>query len=355
MPLKVTRRKDTGTLFIVGRVKLPTGERIRVRARAGSNRVDLAAEEAAALEARILRDAYHGKRRGVRRFAEAVESYLKAEARADGDKKRLRRIMIALGDVTLDAVDQAAVYRVRSAILAVDASPATVRRGVITPIRAVLNHANELGWCEVPKFRVPKQPEGRTLYLLPAEAERLIAAAAPHIKVLIILLLDTGARMSEALELDWRDVDLQGGRAIFWRTKSGHRRNAALSPRTVAVLASLPHREGRVIRWTARDGRRTAEYADRGRAGGGQIKRAWAGAIRRAGLDPALTPHDLRHSWASWHYAVHRDLLLLKRDGGWSSVVLCERYAHLLPAGQEASIRAFWGIGEIAGVEGARA
>jgi integrase len=348
MPLKVVRRKDTGTLQISGIVRLPDGARLNVRQRAASDRLELAREEAAALEARILRDAYHGERRGARSFAEAVGSYLNADDRAAGDQRRLLRIMNALGDVRLGQVDPAAVQRVRVKMLAPDASPATVRRGVITPIRAVMNHAHELGWCDVPKFKVPKQPEGRTLYLLPAEAERLLAAAVPHIATLALLLLDTGARMSEALELDWRDVDLQGGRAIFWRTKSGHRRTAALSPRTVAALASLAHREGRLIRW--QHGRRRAtEYADRNREGGGQIKTAWKATLRRAGLDPELRPHDLRHSWATWHYAVHRDLLLLKAAGGWSSVVLVERYAHLLPQGQEDAIRAFWGTTAVIG------
>jgi len=39
------------------------------------------------------------------------------------------------------------------------------------------------------------------------------------------------------------------------------------------------------------------------------------------------------------HYAQHRDLLALKIEGGWSSVALVERYAHLLPVGQEEAIR----------------
>jgi len=34
-------------------------------------------------------------------------------------------------------------------------------------------------------------------------------------------------------------------------------------------------------------------------------------------------------------------LLLLKQAGGWSSVALLERYAHLLPAGQESAIKDF--------------
>ncbi len=54
-----------------------------------------------------------------------------------------------------------------------------------------------------------------------------------------------------------------------------------------------------------------------GRREGRQIKTAWRGG-RRAKLAPELTPHDLRHTWASWHYALNRDLLLLKVEGGWS-------------------------------------
>jgi integrase len=46
--------------------------------------------------------------------------------------------------------------------------------------------------------------------------------------------------------------------------------------------------------------------------------KSWYGALRRAGLDPELTPHDLRHTWASWHYTFNRDLLALKQEGGWS-------------------------------------
>jgi integrase len=113
--------------------------------------------------------------------------------------------------------------------------------------------------------------------------------------------------------------------------------------------SALPDRRGEVFRH--RGGR---AYEDHGRAYGGQIKTAWRGALRRAGLAPELTPHDLRHTWASWHYALHRDLLALKIEGGWSSVALVERYAHLLPAGQEAAIREFFGWHQI-GTNGARA
>lgn len=337
MPLKVVQRKDTKAVTISGTVRLPDGSRVRIRTRAGSDDKRLAEEEARALEARILRDAYHGERRGSRSFSEAVVSYVESAPRAASTKTLLNRLLRAVGDVPLSAINQQTVVRARRAMLSTTAKPATFTRHVIVPLRAVMMHAHRLGWCDAPVFEIPKQPAGRTRYLLPSEAERLVNAAAPHVRVLLVVLLCTGARMSEALELEWRDVDLIGRRAIFWRTKSGSRRVASLPGRAVHALANTSARDGRVIRTGS-----GTPYRDSDRQGGGQIKTAWKATLRRAGLDPELTPHDLRHTWASWHYAVHRDLLRLKMEGGWSSVALVERYAHLLPAGQEEEIRRFW-------------
>ncbi len=331
--LRVIRRKDTGALTIVGTV---AGQRIRRRAQSNDRR--LAEEEAAAIEAEILRTAWHGERRGARSFSEAVISYIEAQPRAAGTKRLLNRLLRAIGDMPLSSITQDTIGRARRALLATEASPATVRRGIIVPLRAVLRHANRMGWCDVPAFEIPRQPSGRTRYLLPAEADRLVEAAAPHLKPLLIFLLCTGARMSEALELEWRDVDLIGRRAIFWRTKNGQRRVATLHRRGIHVLADHRGSGTNAVFFTHR-GR---PYADRDRQGGGQIKTAWKAAVRRAGIDAELSPHDLRHTWASWHYAVHLDLLALKAEGGWSSVALVERYAHLLPAGHEAEIRQWW-------------
>lgn len=330
--LRVTRRPDTGALTIVGTV---AGQRVRKRAQSNDRR--LAEEEAAALEAAILRTEWHGERRGARSFSEAVISYLDSAPRATGTKRLLNRLLRAIGDVPLSTIDQSMAIQARRSMLGGDPAPATIVRHVIVPLRAVLLHAHRLGWCDVPTFEIPRQPSGRTRYLLPAEADRLLDAAAPHLKPLLIFLLSTGARMSEALELEWRDVDLQGARAIFWRTKGGSRRVAALPRRAVITLANKVRPQGPVF--VTHHG---AGYSNRNRNGGGQIKTAWKAAVRRAGLDPELTPHDCRHTWASWHYAVHRDLLALKVEGGWSSVALVERYAHLLPAGHEAEIRRWW-------------
>ncbi|MBF6560527.1 MAG: tyrosine-type recombinase/integrase [Candidatus Binataceae bacterium] len=274
-------------------------------------------------------------------------SYLATAPRSAGDKARLNRILRALGTARLADIDQGMIDRVRAKVLRPDAAPATAARGVVIPIRAVLRHAARRGWCDLPFVETPRQPQGRTRFLLPAEAEQLVKAAAPHLKGLLIFLLCTGARLSEALGLEWRDVDLQGARAIFWadQTKSRRRRTARLPARALVSLAALPGRDGHVFRTPLGEPYRTS----RERGYGGQIKTAWRGALRRADKSVQIgtfTPHDLRHTWASWHYALHHDILALKAEGGWSSVELVERYAHLLPAGHEAEIRAFWHVAD---------
>jgi len=343
VPLKVLSRPDRpgGRPQISGIVILPNGERVQVRRSASSNSLRLAREEAATIEADLLRTAWHGERRGSRLYAEAVDEFLKAAPRAAGDQARHDRILAVIGDAKLCEVDQTMVNRVRSAILKPDASPSTVLRGVIVPIRAVMNFANRQGWCEPPRYVVPKQPQGRTNYLTPTQFEALLGAAAPHLHPLFLVLADTGARLSEALEAMWNDVDLGAARINYVRTKSGNPRlNVPLSPRTVAALARLPHRSGEVFRT-----QRGLPYGSKERQEGGQIKKGWAAALRRAGLPygpGGFTPHDLRHSWATWHYAVHKDLLRLKVEGGWSSLDLVARYAHLMPGDHAAEILSLW-------------
>jgi integrase len=331
MPLKVVRRKNRrNALTISGTLRLGSGRTVRIERRASTDDPCLAAEEARVLEAQMLRTDWHGERKGTRSFAGAVLAYFEAEQRTDGTKARYNRVLRAIGDRPLSDIDQDTVTELRKKLMRPNCSPSTVTREIINPLRAIMRLAAERKWCDPVKFTVPKESDGRTLYLKPDETERLIAAASDHLKPLLIFLICTGARVSEALELEWRDVDLVGARAILWRTKARRRRNLVLPPRCVDALAGLPHCEGVVFRAPSGE-----PYADHYRRSGGQFKTAWKGAIRRAGLDPEITPHTLRHTWASWHYALNKDPIRLKQEGGWSDLKLVERYAHLLPAGHE--------------------
>jgi len=93
------------------------------------------------------------------------------------------------------------------------------------------------------------------------------------------------------------------------------------------TLANLPHRDGEVFRRP--DGlayERPKKITDT--SGGSRIKNAFAGACRRAGIEN-FHPHDCRHTWATWHYAKSRDLGALMKLGGWRTVSMVLRYAHV--------------------------
>ena len=120
------------------------------------------------------------------------------------------------------------------------------------------------------------------------EADRLLAAAAPHLYRLVLFLLLSGARLGEALGLRWDDIDLAAGWVVFRNTKRGKRggragedRGAPLHPQLVVMLANLARpRNGDGFVFLSSRGE---PYA--ARLGGGHIKTAWAAALRRAGIE----------------------------------------------------------------------
>lgn len=286
-------------------------------------------------------------------MAEAISSYLAHERRSPRTAVWLARLLNHFGTATLDQIDQLAVDKARKVLLRANAGPATVLRALITPLRAVMVHAHKRGLGPRPAFDVPKQPAGRVAWLTPVQARALVTAAADHLKPLLVFLLGTGARLGEAMDLDWQHVDLPHARVEFALTKSGRPRRYTMPPAAVAALANLPHRDGKVFLRPVTERRapkavtpaapKMIAYRDRQRLEGGQIRAAWRGACKRAKL-VGFTPHDLRHTWATWHHVLHRDLLRLRDDGGWASIAQVETYAHLAPAGLAGEIEAFWGI-----------
>jgi len=57
---------------------------------------------------------------------------------------------------------------------------------------------------------------------------------------------------------------------------------------------------------------------------------AWNAACRRAGIED-FRFHDLRHTWASWLIQSGVPLSVLQEMGGWESIEMVRRYAHLAP------------------------
>jgi len=249
-------------------------------------------------------------------FAEAALTYMKA----GGERRFLEPVLRHFGDTPVDAIDQNAVTRA-ALILYPEATPSTRNRQVITVVSAVLKMAGISR-----KFHRPKPPPENVRWLTQEEAGRLIEACSPHLRPLVIFLLYTGARAGEALWLDWRNVDLGRAHVSFPKTKNGTARGVPLHPNLIAALASLKHRDGEVFRRP--DGEPYERpRGDDDRSAGSKIGTAFGGALKRAGIKD-FRVHDCRHTWASWHYREHRDLIALQRLGGWKTLSMVTRYAH---------------------------
>src|SRR5262249_9187503 len=76
------------------------------------------------------------------------------------------------------------------------------------------------------------------------------------------------------------------------------------------------------------DGEPYARLRENDTSAGDRIKKAFGNACERAGIRD-FTPHDCRHTWATWHYAKNRDLLALQRLGGWKTLSMVTRYTHV--------------------------
>ena len=281
-------------------------------------------------------------RKAVVTFASAVERYLTTEERSEATKALVKRLLNHFGTKPLHAIDQDALDDAYGKLLTPKAGPATKTRAVLTPLRAIMECAAVRGWCPRPSFEKPKIGKTRTDALTPPQVVAVIREAAPHLRPLLVFLFGTGARMSEALELDWSRLDLFGARAKV-KQKQGTIREIDLPPVVVAALSALREREGRVFRPARHNSKRLAEegYRSTGRAGGGQIKTAWASALDRAGV-PYVKPHAMRHTWASWQYCLHRDLVRLQEEGGWETIGMVRRYAKRMPDAYKAQIKAWF-------------
>jgi integrase len=312
MPLKLYRKRGSPNWYIRGTVRgITVDESSRVAERSAAEAIR-ARREWECLQASVF------GRKATATFLEAAVAYMEA----GGERRFLAPLIKHFGTQALASIGQAAIDRAAK-VLYPHATPGTLNRQVYTPTSAVLKFAAKRGLCDFRQIDRPTQPKGRTRWLTPVEAERLIEACSPHLRPLVIFLLYTGARLSEALYLDWQQVNLTHGEVQFLATKNGEARGVPLHPRLLQELSALPHRESAVFR-RPRDGKPYARKSD----GGGQIKTAFNGACRRAGFS-GVSPHTLRHTWATWYYAATRDLPGLMYLGGWSSERMVLRYAHM--------------------------
>jgi len=316
MPLRLVKRPKSPYWVIRGTIR-----RIRVEESTGTSDKRAADEILIKREAEILEQSIHG-RRATETFASAALSYLK-----EGGSRRFTAPVIRnLGPLPLARCDQDALDRGAKKVYP-NASQSTRNRQFYAIASAILHHAARRGWCPKPIIERPSTPPVPIRWLTIDEANNLIAACSDHLRPLVIFLFYTGARTGEALWLDWRDVDLTRAHVQFPETKNGDARGVGLHSRVVAALANLEGRTGEVFRRPDGNPYNRPRNANDTSAGT-RIKTAFKAACRRAGIED-FHPHGCRHTFATWHYQENRDVGGLMKLGGWKTMRMVMRYAHV--------------------------
>jgi integrase/recombinase XerD len=217
----------------------------------------------------------------------------------------------------------------------------------LSAIRQMFRFAFEEGWREDnPGLRIKGPGKAATLpkTLDLAQVEALLAAApstgrtpdeATRNRCLVELIYATGMRVSELVELPVAAA--RGGPAmILVRGKGGKERMVPLSPPAKAVLA-----EWLVLRDTAEaaglaKGAKPSKFLFPGRGAAGHLTRQQFFVLLKAialkaGLDPSsVTPHTLRHAFATHLLAGGADLRVIQTLLGHADLSSTEIYTHVL-------------------------
>jgi integrase len=250
----------------------------------------------------------------------------------------------ALGRMKLTTVSRADVERMRDSITAGRLKAATpagkppagkrcapgarVKGGKLAAaktvklLRAIVNFAIRRKMCaENPARGVEVAHESwKQRFLSPAELARLgdvlktCDADPAHVTIIRLLLL-TGCRKNEIVQLKWREV--KNGYLQLEDSKTGPR-EVTLSVSALEVLNKIARGASEYVFPNPRDPSRPLNNFDRG----------WQKIRKAAGLEDVRV-HDLRHSHASIAIAGGATLILVAKLLGHRNVSMTQRYAHL--------------------------
>ena len=245
-------------------------------------------------------------------FDEAAEAYLKAK----GENKHLRRVMEYLHGRPLASIFPNDLIEMAIALYPTQ-SNATRNRQALCPASAVINYAYDWGWCslirlrrfrqEKPKRRRAASFEWMVLFLRQCDQDNL-----SHLAALAVFINRTAARVSEAVNLKWDQVDLINRKVVLLKTKTG----------TNAVRHSSDDIICRLHEMNRRSGERVFSFTNRH-----SVNERIKAVCRRAGIEYLPTHSVGRRAFAKNTVAMGIDTKSAMEAGGWlSSKVFLETY-----------------------------
>lgn len=281
--------------------------------------------KAAQLEQKLRAEHWYKEHLSIdtsKRFVDAIDLYLALNDRKrsiSDDRLRLMVLHRLMGDVSLQDATGA---RIASALDKRGVSPAT-RNRYYSVVRCVLRTAQQRGWIDrIPELRnMPERPKSPKWFTR-QEAARLLAALdtpeRQHLRDIVEFALATGLREANVTGLKWGHI-INGMCCIPLEDAKGMR--TLRIPLNQTARTVIYRRQGIHPCWV---------FTYKGR----RLRKANRDGLQSAMMESGLEGgfHTLRHTWASWHVQAGTPLAVLKELGGWRTLDMVVRYAHLAPA-----------------------
>lgn len=167
---------------------------------------------------------------------------------------------------------------------------------------------------EVKLFRERNQ---RLRYLTSDEEKRLLEECNDYLRPMVIMVLHTGMRKSEILNLKWDQIDFGRGCVIVENTKNDEVRDIPMNVTLTDWMTNVMVLSKGEYVFSRQEGEPPKS-----------IRTAFENAVKRAELG-GFRFHDIRHAFASRLVMSGVDLLTVKELMGHKTISMTMRYAHL--------------------------
>ena len=158
-------------------------------------------------------------------------------------------------------------------------------------------------------------------------------------KMMIKLMLDAGLRLAEVIDLKWGDVNLQTGEIKIESSKNDKERIVWLNQETLEKLQVWRRRQGDALEedvdlvFTTGKGNKLDPR---------NVRSMVTNYAEKAGItDKNVSPHTFRHTFATDLYRRTKNLRLVQKALGHSSISTTQIYTHIVDEEMEDAMKGF--------------
>lgn len=215
-------------------------------------------------------------------------------------------------------------------------SKSTIARKLAT-LRSFYKFCLRRGYVEshpLAAIRTPKQEKRLPKFLELEQISKLLATPDDNTllgardRAMLEVLFSTGVRVSELVDLNFADVDFEG-QAIRVRGKGKKQRTTPIGPTAIAAIRKYLELRRSDARSASFDQEALFVNKHGQRLSTRSVRRKLDKYLAEAGLDPDISPHTLRHSFATHMLNNGADLRSVQELLGHQSLSTTQVYTHL--------------------------